>query len=421
MSWISDLGEWLDDNIWQPIGEGINNAGEWISDKVGQFDNWLDDTIEDIFGKGEHRNDLDKRFEEIDKYLDSLDVQKGSLEYLRLKQQLRDAALDDTEVGHQKFAKLLSTIMASYAAKEVVTDVSNKNKPVNPDAVLASHGKPVFIDKNPKQLNSSDIVNVGSSIDNNVGNNSQSNQASHDNNGLWSSIKNLLLGDTSLSANGSSLLSMLAGVGSQYASSVLNYDNQVRLIDKQNAYNTPKAQMERFADAGLNPNLVYGLGSNGNQPASGSIAPVDFDTSQRENRIAQLQFGLAAKQAAADIGLKQAQTRTAQAQSDYVNEQAIAQHNTNSIFGIIKQQYAAQLDQAIHMASIAKEQANTEKEKRAAEIALLRAQKAKEEFLSHSQQGQFAIDIRNFFTNLPSIGSDIINDLGNNINSTFGK
>ena len=130
MSWISNLGEWLDDNIWQPIGEGINNAGEWISDKVGQFDNWLDDTIEDIFGKGNHRNDLDKRFEEIDKYLDTLDVQKGSLEYLRLKQQLRDAALDDTEVGHQKFAKLLSTIMASYAAKEVITNESNKNKPI---------------------------------------------------------------------------------------------------------------------------------------------------------------------------------------------------------------------------------------------------------------------------------------------------
>ena len=420
MSWISNLGEWLDDNIWQPIGEGINNAGEWISDKVGQFDNWLDDTIEDIFGKGNHRNDLDKRFEEIDKYLDTLDVQKGSLEYLRLKQQLRDAALDDTEVGHQKFAKLLSTIMASYAAKEVITNESNKNKPIPEEAVLASGGRNVFIDKNPKQLNSG-VSDSVTAISNNVGNNSQSNQASQDNNGLWSSLKNLLLGDTSLSANGSSLLSMLAGVGSQYASSVLNYDNQVRLIDKQNAYNTPKAQMERFADAGLNPNLVYGLGSNGNQPASGSISPVDFDTSQRENRMAQLQFGLAVKQAAADIGLKQAQTRSAAAQSDYVNEQAIAQRNTNSIFGIIKQQYAAQLDQQINLAIVAKAQANTEPEKRAAEIALLRAQKAKEEFLSHSQQGQFAIDIRNFFTNLPSIGNDIINDLGNSINSTFGK
>lgn len=38
--------------------------------------------------------------------------------------------------------------------------------------------------------------------------------------------------------------------------------------DRQNAYNSPKAQMERFKEAGLNPNLMYGQGTPGNASAS---------------------------------------------------------------------------------------------------------------------------------------------------------
>lgn len=36
-------------------------------------------------------------------------------------------------------------------------------------------------------------------------------------------------------------------------------------IDRQNAYNTPASQMARYAEAGLNPNLVYSQGNSGNQ------------------------------------------------------------------------------------------------------------------------------------------------------------
>lgn len=38
-------------------------------------------------------------------------------------------------------------------------------------------------------------------------------------------------------------------------------------IKQQNTYNSPTAQMARFSDAGLNPNLIYGQGSAGNQAA----------------------------------------------------------------------------------------------------------------------------------------------------------
>jgi len=39
----------------------------------------------------------------------------------------------------------------------------------------------------------------------------------------------------------------------------------------QNAYNTPKQQMARLTDAGLNPNLIYG--SSANTGVAGSVSP----------------------------------------------------------------------------------------------------------------------------------------------------
>lgn len=39
-----------------------------------------------------------------------------------------------------------------------------------------------------------------------------------------------------------------------------------------NAYNTPKAQMQRFKDAGLNPNLIYGKGTSGNSNSPSKVA-----------------------------------------------------------------------------------------------------------------------------------------------------
>jgi hypothetical protein len=44
------------------------------------------------------------------------------------------------------------------------------------------------------------------------------------------------------------------------------YSTQTDMWNKANEYNTPAAQMQRYKDAGLNPNLIYGQGSNGNSP-----------------------------------------------------------------------------------------------------------------------------------------------------------
>ena len=45
----------------------------------------------------------------------------------------------------------------------------------------------------------------------------------------------------------------------------------IQFWEMQNAYNTPKQQMARLKDAGLNPNLIYG--SNANTGVAGSVSP----------------------------------------------------------------------------------------------------------------------------------------------------
>lgn len=52
-------------------------------------------------------------------------------------------------------------------------------------------------------------------------------------------------------------------------------------LDKQLEYNTPQNQMTRYQQAGLNPNLIYGQGSPGNQSAPLSypdIKPADYQS-----------------------------------------------------------------------------------------------------------------------------------------------
>lgn len=42
------------------------------------------------------------------------------------------------------------------------------------------------------------------------------------------------------------------------------YKKDLEQWNRQNAYNLPSAQMQRFKDAGLNPNMIYGQGNPGN-------------------------------------------------------------------------------------------------------------------------------------------------------------
>lgn len=67
-----------------------------------------------------------------------------------------------------------------------------------------------------------------------------------------------------LAAGTSAGLQLMSGAANKRAVKEQAKWNQ-KFIDQQNEYNTPANQMARFMDAGLNPHLVYGQGSPGNQ------------------------------------------------------------------------------------------------------------------------------------------------------------
>lgn len=59
--------------------------------------------------------------------------------------------------------------------------------------------------------------------------------------------------------------------------------------NKQNEYNSPKNQMKRYEEAGLNPQLIYGQGTPGNASAVQSKTAYSPDTSKALNSAVQIQ------------------------------------------------------------------------------------------------------------------------------------
>jgi len=114
----------------------------------------------------------------------------------------------------------------------------------------------------------------------------------------------------------SSNLARLAIIGFDALGNILTNEHykkqQQELINQMNEYNTPAAQMQRYKDAGLNPNLIAGQISAGNQSSAGEphamqLHPIDALT------------------AVSNVNLQAAQ-------ADEIRERAIAQRNTNSLF-----------------------------------------------------------------------------------------
>lgn len=66
----------------------------------------------------------------------------------------------------------------------------------------------------------------------------------------------------------SAYFDLYSNLASSYIENKMNWDNTLKMWNMNNEYNTPKAQMERLLEAGLNPNLAYSIASSGN--ASGS-------------------------------------------------------------------------------------------------------------------------------------------------------
>lgn len=78
-------------------------------------------------------------------------------------------------------------------------------------------------------------------------------------------------------------------MGAQLMQQQMENDQQMELWNLMNEYNSPKSQMERFAEAGLNPNLIYHQGSNGNASSTAGYSHANYTLTPQQDRYRQIQ------------------------------------------------------------------------------------------------------------------------------------
>lgn len=109
----------------------------------------------------------------------------------------------------------------------------------------------------------------------------------------------------------------------KFSSNMYNrqYRDNIAFWDKQNEYNTPANQMQRFKDAGLNPNLIYGQGNAGNAAPipTPDVTPVQF----REPDIRPNIDGMSALLGQADLRIKAAQADNLETQNAVIRQDAV--------------------------------------------------------------------------------------------------
>ena len=87
------------------------------------------------------------------------------------------------------------------------------------------------------------------------------------------------IGGAIIGAGASLLGAGIRGAANAFSSRRANR-RMIEFWNMQNEYNSPRAQMQRFQEAGLNPNLIYGdsvSGASGNAGQIGTPARADFE------------------------------------------------------------------------------------------------------------------------------------------------
>lgn len=104
------------------------------------------------------------------------------------------------------------------------------------------------------------------------------------------------------------------------------YSQDLAAWNRQNAYNTPAAQMQRLKDAGLNPNLIYGNGSAATGQAT-QMPKYNAPTLQYNYKpLVDLPQMLSAYQ---DMQMRQAQVDNVRAQTENVRSRTLNEAKRN--------------------------------------------------------------------------------------------
>lgn len=138
-----------------------------------------------------------------------------------------------------------------------------------------------------------------------------------------------------IALGGGILSNVIQGWGQQQANNANiqiareNRDWNEAMWNKQNAYNTPSAQMQRYVDAGLNPNLIYGSGaSGGNAGSVPSTAPAHVESVAKGIDLNNFMQTLSQWQ---QIKQSEANTDLIRKNSDLVQQKAINEAISGSI------------------------------------------------------------------------------------------
>lgn len=206
------------------------------------------------------------------------------------------------------------------------------------------------------------------------------------------------------------------------------YDRDVEMWNMQNEYNTPSAQMARFAQAGLNPNFMYGQGSNGNATSAPS-----FETPTL-NAYTQQDFGIGAAAAGGvDAYQRFLQIENAQKVQNSViaknNAEAVGQElrNANQIvanardafeYGILTKYRKSEVEASLQQsyANIRKMQSETTlnydrsaTEKAREDLVIRQADHELEKIgLTRLQRAQTLAQIEQINANIQKIGAEVV-------------
>lgn len=113
-----------------------------------------------------------------------------------------------------------------------------------------------------------------------------------------------------------------------------SYSKELEMWNRMNEYNSPASQMQRYSNAGLNPNLIYGQGSSGNASSSPrySQSPAVSPTlSYGYNPAMQISSALGQFQ---DFQLRRAQIDNVEAQTAATRAKTITEGLVQGLKGI---------------------------------------------------------------------------------------
>lgn len=117
-----------------------------------------------------------------------------------------------------------------------------------------------------------------------------------------------------------------------------SFEQQRNMIQEQNEYNSPKSQMARYEEAGLNPHMLYGAGQNaaGNQS---SIAKYEAPTMQAPDVNMgineALNMALNYRMSTKELELRDAQIATQKAMASNYQEDALGKRINNALSTVI--------------------------------------------------------------------------------------